>query len=159
VGQGVSATEGGKRADRVGPAPGGSRRLQGSEPFDQDGRRGSEGVQRGSDGSEGSEPFDQDRTGENQTGNDERLRAVLTGGPGRQVRGHVAVSCGPGRVIKIRWRKSDRGNRRLRAAPLLSAAVRSPGLGLARARVAPGSQELGRGEEGATTNSVAGKRP
>jgi hypothetical protein len=52
-----------------------------------------------------------------------------------------------------------RGNRRLRAAPLLSAAVKSPELRLARARVAPGSLELGREEEGATTNSMAGKRP
>jgi hypothetical protein len=38
-----------------------------------------------------------------------------------------------------------RGNSRLRAAPLLSAAVKSP--------------ELGREEEGATANSMAGKRP
>jgi hypothetical protein len=45
------------------------------------------------------------------------------------------------------------------AAPLLSAAVKSPELRLAQARVAPGSPELGRGEEGATTNSIAGKRP
>jgi hypothetical protein len=45
------------------------------------------------------------------------------------------------------------------AAPLLSAAVRSPELRQARARVASGSLELGRGEEGATTNSMAGKRP
>jgi hypothetical protein len=51
------------------------------------------------------------------------------------------------------------GNRRLRAAPLLFAAVRLPELRLARARVAPGSPELGRGEEGATANSMAGKRP
>jgi hypothetical protein len=29
----------------------------------------------------------------------------------------------------------------------------------ARARVAPGSPELGRGEEDATANSMAGKRP
>jgi hypothetical protein len=49
-------------------------------------------------------------------------------------------------------------NRRLRAAPL-SAAVRSPELRQARAMVAPGSPELGRGEEGATANSMAGKRP
>jgi hypothetical protein len=41
----------------------------------------------------------------------------------------------------------------------LSTAVRSPELRLARARVAPGSPELGREEEGATTNSMAGKRP
>jgi hypothetical protein len=52
---------------------------------------------------------------------------------------------------------SDWGHRRLRAAPLLSAAVRSPELRRARARVAPGSPELGRGEEGATANSMAGK--
>jgi hypothetical protein len=51
------------------------------------------------------------------------------------------------------------GNRRLRAALILSAAVRSPELRRARARVAPGSPELGREEEDATTNSMAGKRP
>jgi hypothetical protein len=45
------------------------------------------------------------------------------------------------------------------AAPLLSAVVRSPELRQARARVAPGSPELGRGEEGTTANSMAGKRP
>jgi hypothetical protein len=45
------------------------------------------------------------------------------------------------------------------AAPLLSAAVKSPELRLAQARVALGLPELGRGEEGATTNSMAGKRP
>jgi hypothetical protein len=39
-----------------------------------------------------------------------------------------------------------RENRRLQAAPLLSAVVRSPELRQARARVAPGSPELGRGE-------------
>jgi hypothetical protein len=50
-------------------------------------------------------------------------------------------------------------NRRLRAAPLLSAAVRSSELRQARARVALGSPELGRGEEGTTTNSMARKRP
>jgi hypothetical protein len=44
-------------------------------------------------------------------------------------------------------------------APLLFAAVKSPELRLARARVAPGSLELGREEEGATANSMAGKRP
>jgi hypothetical protein len=52
-----------------------------------------------------------------------------------------------------------RENRRLRAAQLLSAAVRSPELRLARARVAPGSPELGREEEGAKANSMAGKGP
>jgi hypothetical protein len=51
------------------------------------------------------------------------------------------------------------GNRRLQAAPLLSVTVRSPELRLARARVAPGSPELGREGEGATANSMAGKRP
>jgi hypothetical protein len=45
------------------------------------------------------------------------------------------------------------------AAPLLSTVVRSPELRQARARVAPGSPELGRGEEGATANSIARKRP
>jgi hypothetical protein len=45
------------------------------------------------------------------------------------------------------------------AAPLLSTAVRSLELRQARARVAPGSPELGRGEEGATANSMARKRP
>jgi hypothetical protein len=45
------------------------------------------------------------------------------------------------------------------AAPLLSTAMKSPELRQARARVAPWSPELGRGEEGATANSMAGKRP
>jgi hypothetical protein len=52
-----------------------------------------------------------------------------------------------------------RGDGRLRAALFLSAAVRSPELRLARARVAPGLPELGREEEGATANSMAGKGP
>jgi hypothetical protein len=47
----------------------------------------------------------------------------------------------------------------LRAALLLSVAVRSLELRLARARVALGSPELGREEEGATANSMAGKGP
>jgi hypothetical protein len=51
------------------------------------------------------------------------------------------------------------GNRRLQAAPLLSTAVRSPELRLARARVAPGSPELGREGENAMANSMARKRP
>jgi hypothetical protein len=42
---------------------------------------------------------------------------------------------------------------------LLSAAVKSPELRQARARVALGSPELGREGEGATTNSMAGKMP
>jgi hypothetical protein len=45
------------------------------------------------------------------------------------------------------------------AAPLLSTAVRSSELRQAQAKVAPGSPELGRGEEDATANSMAGKRP
>jgi hypothetical protein len=47
----------------------------------------------------------------------------------------------------------------LRAAPLLSAAVRSPELRQVRATVALASPELGRWEERATVNSMAGKRP
>jgi hypothetical protein len=47
----------------------------------------------------------------------------------------------------------------LRAALLLSVAMRSPELRQARTRVAPGSLELGREEEGATANSMVGKRP
>jgi hypothetical protein len=47
----------------------------------------------------------------------------------------------------------------LRAAPLLSMAVKSPELRQARARVAPGSLELGREGQGATENSMAVKRP
>jgi hypothetical protein len=77
------------------------------------------------------------------------------------MRGREAVSWGPGRSIKIRRRgvrgvravrsRSDEGNqtreRDMReAAPLLFVAVRSPELRQARARVALGSLELGRGE-------------
>jgi hypothetical protein len=52
-----------------------------------------------------------------------------------------------------------RGVEWLRAALLFSAAVRSPELRQTRARVAPGSLEFGREEEGATVNSLAGKGP
>jgi hypothetical protein len=45
------------------------------------------------------------------------------------------------------------------AAPLLSAAVRSPEWRQARARVVPGSSELSREGESAMANSIAGKRP
>jgi hypothetical protein len=58
--------------------------------------------------------------------------------------------------------RGSRGSERvewMRAALLLSAAVRSPKMRRAQARVAPGSPELGRGEEGAMTNSMAGKGP
>jgi hypothetical protein len=54
--------------------------------------------------------------------------------------------------------KPGRGER-LQAALLLSAAVKSLELRQARARVAPGSPELGREGENATANSMAGKRP
>jgi hypothetical protein len=59
--------------------------------------------------------------------------------------------------------RSDRGNQIgetdiREVVPLLSAAMRSPELRQAQARVAPRLPELGRGEEGATANSVAGKR-
>jgi hypothetical protein len=72
---------------------------------------------------------------------------------------HEAVSA----IWAVRSR-SDGGDQTreeewLRAALLLSAAVRSPELGQARARVAPGSSGLGREVENTTTNSMAGKRP
>jgi hypothetical protein len=51
------------------------------------------------------------------------------------------------------------GGERLRAALLLSAAVKSPELRQARARRVPGWPGLGREGENATTNSMAGKRP
>jgi hypothetical protein len=44
-------------------------------------------------------------------------------------------------------------------ALLLSAAVKSPELGQACARVVPGSPGLGREGENATANLVVGKRP
>jgi hypothetical protein len=97
--------------------------------------------------------------GGNQTGKDERLRATLIGGIGHQAHVREVVSRDLGRAIKIGRDKIRPGNRRLRAAPLLSAAVRSLELRQARARVAPGSPELGREEEGTTANSMAGKRP
>jgi hypothetical protein len=48
---------------------------------------------------------------------------------------------------------------RLQAALLLSVVVRSLELRQARARVAPGSPDLGKEGENATANSMAGKRP
>jgi hypothetical protein len=149
----VSVT-GGKHADRAGLAPGETNGYR--DPS------GSEGVRGGLSRSikirlRGSEGVRAD--GENQTGNDEWLRMALTGGPGHQACGHEAVSHGLGRAIKIGRREIRPGNRWLWVAPLLFAAVRSPELRQARARVALGSPELGRGEEGATANSVAGKRP
>jgi hypothetical protein len=71
------------------------------------------------------------------------LRAALTGGPGRQARVREVVP-----AVRAVRSKSDGGDQtrggRLRAALFLSAEVRSPKLRLARARVAPGSPELGR---------------
>jgi hypothetical protein len=68
-----------------------------------------------------------------------------------------AVSRDLGRAIKIGRGRSDLGGERLRAAPLLSTAVKSPELGQVRARVVPGSPGLGREGENNMTNSVAGK--
>jgi hypothetical protein len=64
-----------------------------------------------------------------------------------------------GCAIKIRRRGQTGGSEQLRAAPLLSAVVKSPELGQARARVALGSPGLGREGENATVNSITGKRP
>jgi hypothetical protein len=66
---------------------------------------------------------------------------------------------GPFDLNQMEGEIRPRENRWLWATPLLSTAVRSSELRQARARVAPGSPELGRGEEGATANSMAGKRP
>jgi hypothetical protein len=82
---------------------------------------------------------------------------ALTNGPERRVRVREVVSCDLGRAIKIGWGDHTWGGERLRAAPLLSAAVKSPKLGQARARVVPGSPRLGREGENNTANSVAGK--
>jgi hypothetical protein len=60
-----------------------------------------------------------------------------------------AVSHDPGRAIEIEWGRSDQGGERLRAAPLLSSAVKSSELGQVRAMAVPGSPELIR--EGKTT--------
>jgi hypothetical protein len=84
---------------------------------------------------------------------------ALTGGPGVQGARARSGTRDLGRAIKIGRGGPDRGVERLRAALLLSAAVRSPELRLARARVAPGSPELGREGENATANSMAEKRP
>jgi hypothetical protein len=116
----------------VGPAPEGNGRLQGSE-----------GVRACSRGSERVRAVRSRSDGGNQTRKDERLRVALTSGPGHQARVRETVSRGPGRAIKIGRGKIGPGNRRLRAAVLLSAAVRSPELRQARA----------------TANSMAGKRP
>ena len=90
-------------------------------------------------------------------------------------RGFEGVRAGPSRSIKIPREGVRGGSEPLdqdrtgeirsgetdvrEAAPLLSVAVKSLKLRQAQARVAPGLPELGSGEEGATTNSMAGKRP
>jgi hypothetical protein len=107
-------------------------------------------------------------------------RRALTGGPGDVTdrggeRTDRAVPApgdtGAGRACAKRYPRSgscdqDRtegirlgGSEQLRAAPLLSAAVKSPELGQARNRVAPGSLGLGREGEDDMANLVAGKRP
>jgi hypothetical protein len=77
----VSATEGESVLTERAQLQRGNGRLQGSEGVrvvrSRSDGEGSEGV-RG--GPRGSEPFDQDRTGENQTGKDERLWVALIGG-------------------------------------------------------------------------------
>jgi hypothetical protein len=108
-----------------------------------------------------SELFDLNQTeGSDQGEIDGCGRRALTSGPGAS--GHACAKRYPwsesfdlNRMEGIR----PGGNIRLRAAPLLSAAVRSLELRLSRARVAPGSLELSREGEGATMNSMAGKRP
>jgi hypothetical protein len=105
---------------------------------------------------------------------------VLTGGPGsvsdrgggRTDRaGPAPGDTGAGRACAKRYPRSrpwdqdrtgeirPREGEWLRAALLLSAAVKSPELGQACARGFLGSLELGREGENATTNSMAGKRP
>jgi hypothetical protein len=73
-----------------------------SEPFDQDRK---EGVRRGPRGSEGVRAVRSRSDGRNQTGNDERLRMALIGGPRRQARGREAVP-----VVRAVRPESDRGD-------------------------------------------------
>jgi hypothetical protein len=120
---------------------GGNRHLQGSEGVRAIRSRSDGG--RGPRGSEGVRTVRSRSDGGNQTEGVEWLWAALTSGPGCQVCVREAVSRGPGRSICIGRRGSDRGNRRLRALPLLSTAVRSPEFSQARTTVAPGSPELG----------------
>jgi hypothetical protein len=94
---------------------------------------------------------------ENQTGKDERS------GPCDQDRTEGIRREAVPAVLVVRL-GSDGGDQTggvewLRAVPLLSTAVGSSELRLARARVGLGSPELGREGEGATANSMAGKRP
>jgi hypothetical protein len=64
-------------------------------------------------------------------------------------------------VVRSRSDGGDQIGRgeRLREAPLLPAAVKSPELGRARARGVPGSLELGREGENDPANSIAGLQP
>jgi hypothetical protein len=122
-------------------------------------RSRSEGGSEESEGSEGVRAVRSRSDGGNQTGKDERLRVALTGGP-RPVRRACAKQYPTVRVVRSR---SDGGNQTgetdvREAALLLTAAVRSPELRQVQARVAPGSPKLGREGEGATANSMAGKR-
>jgi hypothetical protein len=84
---------------------------------------------------------------------------VLTDGPGRRARVREAVSRDLGHAIKIGRGRSDRGGERLRAAPLLSSAMKSPELGRVRAMAVPGSPELVREGEDDTAISMAGLWP
>jgi hypothetical protein len=83
---------------------------------------------------------------------------ALTGGSGRQV--HVREAVPAVRAVRSELDggeiKPGKQTAAGGAAPLHGS--ESPELRRARARVAPGSPEWGRGEEGATTNSMAGKR-
>jgi hypothetical protein len=135
--RGVS-DRGGKRTDQAGPAPGG---LGADKRDRESGRACAKRYP-------WSEPFDLNRTEGIRPGGNRRLRACAKRYPWSE-------SFDLNRTEGIR----PGGNRRLQAAPLLSAAVRSSELRLVRARVAPGSPELGREGESATTNSMAGKRP
>jgi hypothetical protein len=110
-----------------------------------------------------SEPFDLNRTEGIKPGGNRRLRGFepfdlnwtegIRPGGNKRLRGSESFDLN--RMEGIR----PGGNKRLWAVPLLSTAVRSPELRLARAKVAPGSPKLGREGEGTTANSMAGKRP
>jgi hypothetical protein len=110
----------GKSADRAGSAPedwGADRRQQGSKGVQTVRSRsnggGLKGVRvgpRGPSGSEGVRVVRSRSDGGNQTGNDERLRMALTGGPGR-VRRACAKQYPAVRAVRSEsdGGKSDRG--------------------------------------------------
>jgi hypothetical protein len=91
----------------------------------------------------------------------ERTAAGVRGGPSRSIKiPREGVRGGSEPLDQDRTGEIRSGETDVReAAPLLSVAVKSLKLRQAQARVAPGLPELGSGEEGATTNSMAGKRP